>query len=720
LETFVWSARYLTGEPTVDSEHQELVRVINSIGDRQANERGEIGEFQDILDGLIRYAVTHFAHEEALMASVACDARHQELHRSIHRDFAAQVEAMRELHPGPGDAQVLLQFLTDWLAYHILGVDQSMARQVQNIRHGMTPEEAYLAEDLAKADPATASLLEALNSLYRVIAQRNRGLLELNRKLEQLVEERTRDLTIANEELHREHDELKAALAAVEVTQQELVESERQRNDDAYRHMQLLLAQIVDGSPVPTLVINAEHQVTHWNKACATVTRVSAEEMVGTKRQWAAFYAKERPIMADLIVDGTMQELEALYKDKFKRSPLIEDAFEAEAFFAQFGNGGRWLYFTAAPLRNGAGTIIGAIETLQDVTARHNAEDNLRNYQSQLEELVERRTAQLEEANRLLAQDVARREATEAELLRRNADLTELNARLSEAKEQLVQSEKLASIGQLAAGVAHEINNPIGYVQSNLGALEQYLGDIFRILDAYEAAEPEIGPADTVEQLKTLRQQVDLAFLKDDIPLLMSESKEGITRVKKIVEDLKDFSRVDRAQEWQWTNLHQGIDSTVNIVASEVKYKADLFKEYGPIPEVECLPSQLNQVFMNLLLNAAHAIGEERGRITVRTGLAGENVWLEFSDTGSGIPEEIRQKIFDPFFTTKPVGKGTGLGLSLSYGIIQNHDGRIEVESAAGKGSTFRIILPIKHQEAAIRKNESGMPAKHGQLAGSQ
>lgn len=439
--------------------------------------------------------------------------------------------------------------------------------------------------------------------------------------------------------------------------------TDRRRAQAAQGDMQLLMAQIIDGDPVPTLVIDAQHRVTHWNKACAAVIGTPAIEMLGTTRQWAAFYPAERPLMADLIVNGaTDSDLEKHYKGKFCRSALIEGAYEAEDFFPHFGDKGRWLYFTAAPLRNAEGAIVGAIETLQDVSARHAAEDELRRYQVQLEQLVGQRTEQLESANR-----------------------------------QLVQSEKLASIGQLAAGVAHEINNPMGYVFSNISTLEKYQTDLFRMLDVYEEAEPAIAAADVAASVKAMREEVDLAFLKEDIPLLMSECKEGVSRVKGIVQDLKDFSRVDSALEWQWADLHKGIDSTINMVANEVKYTADIVKEYGVLPDVECLPSQLNQVFMNLLINAAHAMGPARGTITIRTGVDGESVWLAFADTGRGMSQETQKKIFDPFFTTKPIGKGTGLGLSLAYGIIQNHGGSIDVQSALDQGTVFRITLPITH-----------------------
>ncbi|TCV89651.1 ATP-binding protein [Sulfurirhabdus autotrophica] len=268
---------------------------------------------------------------------------------------------------------------------------------------------------------------------------------------------------------------------------------------------------------------------------------------------------------------------------------------------------------------------------------------------------------------------------------------------LESAQSQLLQSEKMASVGQLAAGVAHEINNPIGFVYSNMGTLEKYLEDLFAMVDSYELAESSIADGDVLARLQLAKQKLDLKFLKEDLPALMGESKDGITRVKKIVQDLKDFSHADVEEKWDFADLEKGIDTTLNIVNNEIKYKADVVKEYGSIAEVNCLSSQLNQVFMNLLVNAAHAI-EERGTITIRTGKQGEEVWVEVADTGKGIAPENIKRIFDPFFTTKPIGKGTGLGLSMAYGIIQKHHGRIEVHSEVGKGTTFRVCLPQNHQ----------------------
>lgn len=287
------------------------------------------------------------------------------------------------------------------------------------------------------------------------------------------------------------------------------------------------------------------------------------------------------------------------------------------------------------------------------------------------------------------------------ELLRSNEELMQLNAKLSDAQDKLMQSEKMASIGQLAAGVAHEINNPIGFIFSNFGTLERYLGDLFQMLAAYEEAESALAGTPAAARLRALREKIELDFLKEDIPSLMAESKDGITRVRNIVQNLKDFSRVDTSQKWVLADLHHGIDSTLNIVNNEIKYKAEVVKAYGELPDIECLPSELNQVFMNLLVNAAHAIQADRGVITISTGADDSRVWVEIQDTGEGIAKENLGRIFDPFFTTKAVGKGTGLGLSLSYGIVKKHFGSIDVFSELGVGTRFRVTLPIQHPQEA-------------------
>lgn len=272
----------------------------------------------------------------------------------------------------------------------------------------------------------------------------------------------------------------------------------------------------------------------------------------------------------------------------------------------------------------------------------------------------------------------------------------ELSAQLEQANRQLLQSEKMAAIGQLAAGVAHEINNPVGYVYSNLQSLETYLKDLFRLTDAVESAA-------SLGDLQQIRKSIDYDFLRGDLEDLLAESREGIERVKTIIAALKDFSHTEE-EEFRFADLHRGIETTLNVVNNELKYKAEVVKDFGELPEIECIISQLNQVIMNLLVNAAHAI-ETTGTITIRTRSEAGYVSIEMEDTGKGIEQAHLTRIFDPFFTTKPVGKGTGLGLSLSFNIIEKHHGEISVTSTPGQGTTFRIRLPVD-QPAAAATNE--------------
>ena len=290
------------------------------------------------------------------------------------------------------------------------------------------------------------------------------------------------------------------------------------------------------------------------------------------------------------------------------------------------------------------------------------------------------------------------------ELKQEKAEQQILIQKLEDTQGQLLQSEKMASVGQLAAGVAHEINNPIGFVNSNLGSLKGQVESLLAVLSAYEEVENALkGQPDLLASLQQAKLAADLDFLRDDILDLINESLDGVQRVKKIVENLRDFSRVD-ASEWHFANLEQGLESTLNIVWNEIKYKAEVRKEYAGLPDVECIAAQINQVFMNLLVNAAHAI-QERGTITLRTGYDEREVWVEVEDTGCGIKPENLKRVFEPFFTTKPVGKGTGLGLSLAYGIVQRHQGALEVRSEVDRGTTFRLTLPRRHLATATPSN---------------
>ena len=292
----------------------------------------------------------------------------------------------------------------------------------------------------------------------------------------------------------------------------------------------------------------------------------------------------------------------------------------------------------------------------------------------------------------------------QAETQARAEDLARLNTELKQVQAQLMQSEKMAAIGQLAAGVAHEINNPIGFIQSNLGTLEEYVQDMLEVLDYSRQCADSCTLPGRLDALQKKRDEKDIDFIRTDIMQLLAESKDGADRVSRIVENLKDFSHVSD-EAWSMSDLHAGLDSTLTLVWSEIKYKAEVEKCYGPLPLVYCMPAQLNLVFMNLLVNAAQAI-ETKGTVTIRTGTtdaagdAGPRVWIEVTDTGKGIAPENLKRIFEPFFTTKPVGKGTGLGLSLAWGIVQRHQGTLEVNIAVGVGTTFRMTLPVEVEHA--------------------
>jgi signal transduction histidine kinase len=244
--------------------------------------------------------------------------------------------------------------------------------------------------------------------------------------------------------------------------------------------------------------------------------------------------------------------------------------------------------------------------------------------------------------------------------------------------------------------VAHEINNPIGYVNSNMHSLQAFVQELLALADALQHCLPELPPP-TQGHVQALLQEHDLNLLREDVTDVLRESQEGLARVKHIVQSLKDFSHPDQGV-FGMADLHGGLRSTLAIVANEVRYRADVVTEWGDLPEVECILSELNQVFMNLLVNAAQAMPKERrGTIWVRTRrLEADAVEVEIADNGGGISAEHLGKIFDPFFTTKPVGQGTGLGLSLSYGLVQKHHGSIVVESTVGAGTCFRIRLPLR------------------------
>lgn len=282
------------------------------------------------------------------------------------------------------------------------------------------------------------------------------------------------------------------------------------------------------------------------------------------------------------------------------------------------------------------------------------------------------------------------------DLEKRNAELARQKTEMESLQAQVLHAEKMASLGQLAAGVAHELNNPAGFIYSNIGLLKEQVELLKTCLSDYDELEL---PPEAAAQIAAIKKSIDYDNIVADLSSILSDCYLGAARIRDVVQNLRLFSRLDEA-EFKRVDLNEGIESTVRLLSGYYKaWKITLTRDYGEIPKVNCYAAQLNQVWMNLLVNAAQAIGNAEGEVSVTTRCEGPTVVVSISDTGPGMPAEQLKKIFDPFFTTKPVGEGTGLGLSISHGIIERHGGRIEVESALGLGTTFTIFMSVDAEQ---------------------
>ncbi len=292
------------------------------------------------------------------------------------------------------------------------------------------------------------------------------------------------------------------------------------------------------------------------------------------------------------------------------------------------------------------------------------------------------------------ARDITPTKVAEEALREQTTKLSQTLQELQQTQSQLIQTEKMSSLGQMVAGIAHEINNPINFIYGNLEHTSEYLQDLLRLVHIYQQ-HPYSSP-----EIEEVSEEIDLEFITEDVPKMLSSMKVGAKRIQQMVLSLRNFSRLDEA-EVKDVNLHEGIDSTLLILSNKLKKEVKVIKQYGNLPLIECYPAQINQVFMNIISNAIDALltdeKKSNKQIIIKTIKTSDNkIQVRIRDNGSGIPSPIKDKIFDPFFTTKPVGQGTGLGLSICYQIIEKHGGKISVNSQIGEGTEFAIALPLK------------------------
>jgi len=340
-------------------------------------------------------------------------------------------------------------------------------------------------------------------------------------------------------------------------------------------------------------------------------------------------------------------------------------------------------------------------DEIADVAKAFNAmAKNLQNA-SERRDLAEQ---ELQELNRSL--EVRVEERTE-QLQHKNRELQNANNEIKAAQAKLLQSEKMASLGLLAAGIAHEINNPMSFVISNLSSLQKYQEHYDELLTGYRLlSERELSAENeaTLMQLKAREQQLDMAFIEEDVPDLLNDTREGALRVKDIVKGLKEFCHLDQDDSFTLYDVNQCVKTTLKMINNQLKYHCEIQTQLSAVPTTLISVGKINQVLMNILINAGQSI-EHEGIISIATAQVEQRIKIEIKDTGSGIRADKMGKLFDPFYTTKAIGEGTGLGLSISYGIMEEHGGSIEVSSLLNEGSCFTLWLPINTKIASNEKD---------------
>lgn len=561
------------------------------------------------------------------------------------------------------------------------------------------------------------------------------------------IQRKIREEKINREEIARLIDGFSRRIQENAKQESRFLESER----EDLLEMEKEMSQIIQGSMIPTFIINNEHILTHWNRACEELTGHHAYELVGTDRQWVPFRSAKRPTMADVVVGGmSEEEVEKYYGSAWRKSGLIREAYEAEEFFPHLGEEGKWIFFTAAPIKSPDGKVIGAIETLKDLTEDRKAHEELELQDKELSRLyekykkseekyrslfnnnpnpifiIDRKTFEILDVNHRVEEGYG---YTKAQLLGKpfidigdNSDETirqglenlggngsvlftkkkhlkkdntsffvnikVVSATYShrdvliasatditesvEKETQLIQAGKLATLGTMAAGMAHEINQPLNVIQIC---------------------------ADLI--LKMIKKGHTIA--EDELVMMAKDIIDNVARAAGVIKHVRDFARQSE-RDLKKLCINDPIKDVFKVLGHQltvhsINVKLELDED---IPEIRAEHNRLEQVFINLVTNAIDSMDEkgekDAGRIdkdlTIKTYFEDGFVFTEVSDTGMGMTEEIKRKIFEPFFTTKETGKGTGLGTSISFGIIKDYSGTIDIRSDLGKGATFIIKFP--------------------------
>ncbi len=462
-----------------------------------------------------------------------------------------------------------------------------------------------------------------------------------------------------------------ASLAQDEATEKLCQRLHLRLKQQDLRHAEQRLSLFIDRNPLAVIHWSPGFEVVDWNPAAEKIFGYRREEMLG---QHAAV------LVADGCRAQVNQVLESLLQQRGGICNVNENVTrEGKIILCQWYN---------IPLVTREGYVVGVTSMVEDISDRRRAELALQQAKQDLEMRVAERTATLEELVRQLREQALVAESTLKDL--------------QQAQAQLVQSEKMTSLGQLVAGIAHEINNPTSFIYGNIKHAYEYSQALFDVIAAYQSEYPQ--PALTVQ---TLIESVDLDFLQQDFYKLLNSIAVGAERIQTIVQSLRTFARTDEA-EVKPVDLNEGIDSTLLLLQHRLNLQQhrpaiQVIKYYGQLPKLECYAGQMNQVFMNLLSNAIDALEARNDlrkdalKIHIRTELTQKNaIKIQIADNGAGIAADLQSRIFDPFFTTKPIGAGTGMGLSTSYQIItERHNGTLHCTSTVNQGSVFIIEIPV-------------------------